>query len=119
VEALKMFLLTARDFSDLEPSENMREIILSFTGDLSVEKILPALKKWRQLRHLTLFDWKPDAPRFDVLCDFIMGMKHLIYLRIALSSTRRNRGELESLREKVTEFAASNRPNLKLVIHIY
>ncbi len=42
-----MFLsdLDVRDFANFEPSENIREIVLSLTEGTSVEQILPALKK--------------------------------------------------------------------------
>jgi hypothetical protein len=60
-----MFLsdLNARDFADFEPSENIRKIDLRLSRGLPVEQILPALKKWRQLRHLTLSNrMEPSAP---------------------------------------------------------
>ena len=106
-----MFLsdLNARDFSNFEPSENIREIVLFLTEDTSVEQILPALKKWRQLPHLTLYSWKkPPTPRLDALCDFIMGMKHLTYLHIGPSFTGHNRDEVELLQEKVTKFSRAS-----------
>jgi hypothetical protein len=121
VEELTMLLsdLNARDFADFEPSENIRKIDLRSSRGLPVEQILPSLKKWRQLRHLTLSIWmEPFALRFDVLCDFIMGMEHLIYLRLIIPSYNgHNCGELKSLREKVTEFTSSSRPNFKFVTY--
>jgi hypothetical protein len=106
--------LNARDFADFEPSENIRKIDLTLDEGSTIEQTLSVLKKWRKLSHLTLVSWfEPSVPRFDVLCDFIMGMKHLTYLHLTPNLGGQNCGQLKSLREKVTEFALANRPNFK------
>ena len=114
---MSLFHPNILDFVDFEPAENVRKIQLHLWGS-SIKQILQTLKKWRQLHHLTIMDfYKQSRPRFKVLCDFIMDMKHLTHLHLTLNSAGSNYDKLKSLQEKVTKFALTNRPNLKFVIH--
>ncbi len=46
--------LTLRDLAEWEPAENITDIILDWDSGPSIEDVLPILKRWRQLRRLTL-----------------------------------------------------------------
>ena len=104
--------VNVQDIADFKPAENITEIKLIWEEGPSIEEVLPILKRWRHLRQLTLQSG-PSVPQFEVLCDFIMEMKHLTYLNFIPNVMYRNCGQLESLGEKVTQFALTNRPNFK------
>ena len=115
VEKIGVFAsnVTLQFIADVKPPENITDITLTWERGPSIEEALPVLKKWRHLRQLTLQSG-PSVPQFEVLCDFIMEMKHLTYLNFIPNVMYRNCGQLESLGEKVTQFALTNRPNFKI-----
>jgi len=51
-----------------------------------------------------------SVPPFDVMYDFIMGMRHLTFLHFIPSYNRHNRDQVHSLCDKVNEFALLCRP---------
>ena len=71
--------VTVQDIADFKPAENITEIKLIWEEGPSIEEVLPILKRWRHLRQLTLQSG-PSVPQFEMLCDFIMGMKYLTYV---------------------------------------
>ncbi len=58
-------------------------------------------------------------PRFELLRDFVMTMKHLSHLHIVPSYDRSNYGQLEILRDKINELILPQRPNFKFDISGY
>jgi hypothetical protein len=104
--------VTVQDIADFKFAENITDITLTWVMGPSIEDVLPVLKKWRHLRQLTLQSGL-SVPRFEVLCDFIVQMKHLTYLNLIPNVKYSNRSQLESLREKVTQFTLTNRPHFK------
>jgi len=104
--------VTVQDIADFKPAENIREIKLIGEEGPSIEEVLPIFKRWPHLRQLALQSG-PSVPQFEVLRDFIMGMKDLSYLSCIPSLEDSDRSQLESLREKVTKFASTNRPDFK------
>jgi hypothetical protein len=113
VENLKLFLHDAelKDFAELH-AENIKKVYLR-TDYLSVDDVLPVLKKCRYLQRLTL-DQLEKVPSFEVLLDFIMEMKHLTYLYLSILSDRSSCCEqLKSIREKTLKLVLPQRPNFK------
>ena len=104
--------VTVQDIADFKPAENITEIKLIWEEGPSIEEVLPILKRWRHLRQLTLQSG-PSVPQFEMLYDFIVGMKYLTYLNFIPGLKDSDRSQLESLREKVTKFALTNRPDFK------
>jgi len=104
--------VSVQDIADFKPAENIREIKLIGEEGPSVEEVLPIFKRWPHLRQLAL-QIGPSVPQFEVLRDFIMEMKDLTYLSCIPSLEDSDRSQLESLREKVTKFASTNRPDFK------
>jgi hypothetical protein len=121
VEVLQMNIgrLTLRELSKFESAENMTDITLR-RRDIYIKEVLPVLKRWRQLRRLTLVDLvKPETetiPPFEVLSGFIMGMKHLSHLHINIRQSAHSNGQWKILRDKVNELILPRRPNFKLDI---
>jgi hypothetical protein len=107
------------NLAELEPAENMTDITLCWrNGGLSIEEVLPILKRWRHLKRLKLQGFRTNSvPPLDVLRDLILEMKNLSYLHIAFRFDRSNSGELEILRGKVNESILPLRPNFKF--HIF
>ena len=113
------------DLTELELAENITDITLCWFGELPcIKEFFPVLKGWRQLHRLTLRNHNYiinhrnlTCPPFQVLSDFIMGMKHLSYLHIVpLFYGRSNDNQLKILRDKVNELILPRRPNFKFDI---
>ncbi len=122
MEILRMHVrdLTLRDLAEWKPAESITDITLSRMSGPSIEDILPIVKRWRQLRRLTLQKFlNMSIPPFEVLGDFIMRMKHLSHLHIFPYSDSSNYGQLESLRDKVNEMILPRRPNFKFDISLW
>ncbi len=110
--------LKLEDLAELEPAENMTDITLSwFKGD-SMENVFPILRSWRNLRRLKVQHKRLQGtvPPFEVLADFIMGMKYLSYLQFVPHYDRSNYGQLEIVRDKVNELILPRRSEFKLDI---
>jgi hypothetical protein len=98
-----------RDYAELESAVNMTEVIICWREGHSIEEILPVLKRWRQLRRLTLRSCNESSvPRVKVICDFIMRMKYLTYLQLSLDCA-----QPETLRVEVNAVVLSRRPNFE------
>jgi hypothetical protein len=111
--------LPLSDLAELEPVENMTDITLRWCweGGPSIEEVLAIVKRWRHLKRLKLQALRTNSvPPLYVLHDFILGMKNLSYLHIALHFDRSNSGQLEILRDKVNESILPLRPNFKFEI---
>ena len=119
--------LPLSNLAELEPAENMTDITLRWQMGHSIdsiEKVLAIVKRWRHLKRLklqasrTTVLWNAvfSVPPLYVLHDFILGMKNLSYLHIALHFDRSNSGQLEVLRDKVNESVLPLRPNFKFEI---
>ena len=113
------------DLTELELAENITDITLCWFGELPcIKEVFPVLKGWRQLHRLTLRNHNYimnhrnlTCPPFQVLSDFIMGMKHLSYLHIVPHFYgRSNDNQLKILRDKVNELILPRRPNFKFDI---
>jgi hypothetical protein len=111
--------LTLGDLTELEPAEHITDFTLFWDIRPSIEDVLPILKKWRQLRRLTLWNYENiSVPPLEVISDFIMAMEHLSYLHIAPDYDASNYDELEILRDKVDELILPRRPNFKFDISL-
>jgi hypothetical protein len=114
---MRMSDLTLRDLAEWEPAENITDITLGWNSGPSIEDVLPILKRWRQLRRLTLGKYQNIYVQpFEVLSDFIMALKHLSYLHIAPDYHYSKCGQLEILRDKVNGLILPLRPNFKFDI---
>ena len=113
MEKLKLFVFEAelKDFAELD-AENLKEVYLRWDDDLSIEDVLPVLKKFRYLQRLT-FEQLP-VPSFEVLLDFIMGMEHLTSFYLGPYCDRSTCEQLESMRDKINQLVLPRRPNFKL-----
>ena len=100
-----------QDYAELESAVNMKEVRISWGEGHSIEDILPVLKRWRQLRRLTLGSNESSLPQLKVICDFIMRMKNLEYLKIRLDCA-----EPGTLRDEVNKVVLPGRPNFELDI---
>jgi hypothetical protein len=118
VETLRVFAthVTLQDIVDYRPAENITKMKLTWVEGPSIEEVLPVLTRWRHLRQLTL-KCGPSVPRLEVfeVCDFIMEMKQLTYLRFIRNVSNSYCGSLERLRREVSRFALTYRPNFKFV----
>jgi hypothetical protein len=107
--------LTLGDLAELEPAENMTDFFLFWNEGLYIKEVFLVLKRWRQLRRLslTIYENSPNNnfPPFEVLSDFIMKTKQLSFLSIRLFVS--NDGQLETLRDKVNELILPRRPNFQ------
>jgi hypothetical protein len=98
------------DLAEWEPAETMADVTLRWRSSPSIREVLQMLKRWRQLRRLTLKnDRDQSAPPLEVLCDFITEMKQLSYLHI--SPHYRVSDQWEIARDKVNELILPLRPN--------
>ncbi len=90
------------------------EITLCWNTGPSVRAVLFELKRWRQLRKLTVdfSNLQPGFPPFEELSDFILGMKHLTHLQIVPHGFSSS-AYLETLRGQVNQFVLPRRPNFK------
>jgi hypothetical protein len=118
---MDVMLLKQSDLAALEPAENTTDITLGWETDLSIEDhVLPIVKRWRHLKRLTFMESvqiNVSVRSLKVICDFIMGMKHLSYLHIAPDYDYD--GKLKVLRDKVNEFILPRRPNFKFDITLF
>jgi hypothetical protein len=102
-----------QDYAELESSVNMTEVSIFWEEGHSIEDILPVLKRWRQLRRLTLRSWNESSlPQVQVIFDFIMRMKYLTYLQLSLDCAKP-----ESFRDEVNQVVLLRRPNFELNIY--
>jgi hypothetical protein len=99
-----------QDFAELESAENLSEVHLSWKEGPSIEEMLPTLKRWRYLRRLTLQS-RSSVPHLDVMCDFIMRMKHLTCFQLTVICA-----QPETLRDQIKEKVLPRRPNFELTI---
>ena len=104
---------TLQDFAELD-DQNLKQVVLRWQFGPSIESILPELKRLKNLQRLTLD--KLSVPSFEMLCDFIMAMKHLKYLFLVFIRHGSNRDKLIPLREKITQFVSSRRPGFEFLI---
>jgi hypothetical protein len=103
-----------QDFLELESAENMTDISLNWNNGASIEEVLPILRRCRHVRRLTLSWWSDRSVLpFEELCDFIMSMKHLTYLRLAPNYNSYNCFQLKTLRDKIKDLVLPRRPNFK------
>ena len=98
-----------KDVTELA-AENMKEVVLGWDKGPSIKQVLPVLVKWRQLRKVTFPLHGRHYPSSEVLCDFIMGMKHLRYLNLLSGSNP----QVKPLIDKINEFVLPRRPNFEL-----
>jgi hypothetical protein len=118
VKKLRMYVtsLTVRDLAELEPAGNTTDVAIFCDNNkgLSLQKVLPVLRRWHLCR-LTISDFsgKP-VPPFKVLGNFIRGKKSLSYLHIVPSHGDDSR--LETMRDQVNELILPRRPNFKFDI---
>ena len=99
-----------QDFAELESVGNFSEVHLSWREGPTIEEILPIINRWRYLRRLNLRRWS-SVPHVDVMCDFIMRMKHLTCLQLSVICA-----QPEALRDQINEKVLPRRPNFELTI---
>ncbi len=111
MEILEFYIrkATLKDLTEWA-AENMKEVELGLDKGPSIERVLPVVAKWRQLRKLTLFLDEGHHPSSEVFCNFIMGMKHLTHLIFSPDSCPK----LKPLRDEINEFVLPRRPNFNL-----
>jgi len=98
------------DLAEWEPAETMMDVTLRWESGSSIGDVLQMLKRWRQVRRLTLKNsGNTSVPPLEVLCEFITEMKQLSYLHIA--PHYRVSGQWEIARDKVNELILPLRPN--------
>jgi hypothetical protein len=116
---VRVTYLNLRDLAELEPAENMTDITLCWYKGLSMKKVFPVLKRWRYLRRLKVHHESDEisVPPFEVLSDFIMGMKHLSHLEIVTNHNHSNSGQLKILRDKVNKLILPRRSDFKFDIN--
>ena len=97
--------------AEWELAENITDVTLHWWGNgPSIGEVLPMLKRWRQVRRLTLGKYRnTSVPPLEVLSYFITEMKELSYLHI--SPHCRVSGQWEIARDKVNELILPRRPN--------
>jgi len=114
---MRTSFLNLWDLAEWEPAESITDITLVWSCGPSIGDVLPILKRWRQVRRLTLRKYcNRYAPSFEALSDFITEMKHLSYLHIAPENDHFSYKELEILRDRVNEWILPRRPNFMLDI---
>jgi hypothetical protein len=95
-----------------QPAENILDIEVHWMGDPSIGEVLTVFKTWRHLRRLSIisyqFDIDVEFPSLDAICDFILNIKCLIFLRIDDDVGDPERMDLKS---KVIEWVKDHRPN--------
>ena len=92
----------------------MTEVSLGWREGPSIEEILPALRRLRHLRRLTLRIWNSSITRSETLCDFILGLKQLSFLELFF-----NRVQSETLRHQVKKIVLPRRPIFTLILNAY
>ena len=108
-----IFHLTLESLAKLEPAENVTDVTLRWWSGSCLKEVLPVVKGWRHLNRLTFMDLverKSSFPPFEVLSDFIMGMKHVSYLHIVPQYLHSD-DQWKILRDKVNELILPLRPN--------
>ncbi len=108
---MRTSILNLWDLAEWEPAESMTDVTLCWVIGPSIGDVLQMLKRWRQLRRLTLGRYYDTYLQFEELSDFITEMKQLSYLHIDNDYGRSNCDELEILRDKVNELILPRRPN--------
>ena len=105
-------VLVREDLAESKSTET--EITLCWNTGPSVRAVLFELRRWRQLRKLTLdcSNRNPGFPPFEELSNFILGMKHLSHLQIVPHGFSSS-ANLETLRGQVNQFVLPRRPNFK------
>jgi hypothetical protein len=119
VEMLRVnvFSLVRRDLAELKSAENLTIVNLKWKWGSSIESVLPVLERSRYLRRLTFHSCaKISVPPFQVLSNFIIQMKLLTQLQIALKIDISNDDQLKILRDKVNELILPQRPNFQFDI---
>ncbi len=116
---MHVIYLKLRDLAELEPSENTTDVTLSWDKGSSMETVFPILKRWRYLRRLKVQRKRDEisVPPFEILSDFIMGMKHLSHLQIVPNYDRSKYDQLAILRNKVNELILPRRSNFKFDVY--
>jgi hypothetical protein len=114
VESLSVFtdVANVQDYAELESAVNMTEVEICWGEGHSIEDILRVLKRWRQLRRLTLRSGNESVPQVQVICNFILRMKNLIYFKLSL-----NCAQPESFRDEVIKVLLPLRPKFELYIN--
>jgi hypothetical protein len=111
VDILELFNKKAnlKDITELAAG-NLKEVELGWDKGPSIEQVLPVLAKWRKLRKVALCFRERQPPSSEVVCDFIMNMKHLMYLYLGSNFDPK----LKPLCDKINEFVLPRRPNFDL-----
>ena len=107
--------LAGEDLAILEPPENMPDITLRYRTGPSFDDVFFELRRWRQLRQLTLnwTDYRASLPSFGELKKFILRMENLTNFQILIPHHRCNFEEQEGLRKQVNQL---NLPKLSFDI---
>jgi hypothetical protein len=95
-----------------QPAENILDIELRWMGEPSITEVLAVFKTWRHLRRLSLRMFQlhmEEFPSLNVICDFILNMKYLNFLRIKDNLEDEERA---ILKREVLEWLKDHRPNL-------
>jgi len=112
VLSLSPYRADIQDLADLEHLENLTEVRFSCSEGPSVEETLPIFKRCRHLRRLQISTFGNNSvPPIQLLCNFIMGMKYLTYLRLYIYEL-----QSEILRDQVNEIILPHRPNFEFVL---
>jgi len=109
-----------KDLAELKLAENVTQFKFNWWHSTSLREFLDILKNWRNLCHLTLMSCSSWVfPQFETICDFIIEMKSLAYLKIVLLNYGNFlEDEFAIVTEKVDKFVLPHRPNFIFVICI-
>ena len=110
------FVIKIQDLVELEHYTNLKEAHLRWLVDSSVKEALLMLKRYTNLRRLTLAKWKElFFPTSEELCDFIMELKDLTFLPI-IYRYYPYCGHYESAVDQVKSFVLPRRPNFEFYV---
>jgi len=106
---------TLQEWAELEHYTNLREAHLYWLHDPVIE-VFPILKRCSNLRRITLKGGKRFfIPSSEEFCDFIMKLKHLIFLHIIYASIP-SCDHFISVVGQVEAFVLPRRPNFKFYV---
>ncbi len=116
IHRLNYLNITLQDLAELEHYTNLKEAHLRWLVDSSVKEALLMLKRYTNLRRLTLAIWKKlFFPSSEELCDFTMELKDLTFLHIIYGDILRC-FHFKSVVDQVKSFVLPRRPNFEFYV---
>jgi hypothetical protein len=108
--------ITLRDLAHLEHYGNLKEVHLRWFYDISVKEAFSMLKRYRNLRRITLESrTNLPFPTAGELCDFTMALQHLTFLHIIYDHIRLC-DHFKSAVDEVKSFVLLRRPDFEFYV---